>query len=256
VRALFGNLETRSEQGLHRAADGVTAICTDLYERGRQLGIAPERLLNLPNGVEINENQPVANRLEGRRSLGLPETGKLLVYAGEAPIDMDLVWDSFSEVLKQYPDTYLAVVGRTWQIPEIGPAIKRIIQLGKLPWNLYYRALASADVLLLPCRNTSRNRARWPGKLGFYMGAGRPIVANPTGDIATLLTQHPIGILTGETPKEFAEAIVSLLHDPALADTLGRNARALAESTYAWPLIASRLSAFYEQVLDTSRSRS
>jgi glycosyltransferase involved in cell wall biosynthesis len=44
-------------------------------------------------------------------------------------------------------------------------------------------------------------------------------------------------ILIRDTPAEFADAVISILTDPDLRDRLGRNARATAESNYAWDRI-------------------
>jgi glycosyltransferase involved in cell wall biosynthesis len=253
ARTLLSGLETASENRIHASADAMTVICTDLHQRALALGHPPDRVLNLPNGIDLEEIKPLSDRADGRQRLGLPVDAKLLVFAGEAPIRMDLVWDSFRLVHDRFPDAYLILLGRQWRIPErMGEAAGHVMQMGKIATPDYYLALASGDVMLLPYPDTARNRGRWPGKLNFYMAAGRPTVANPTGDIRALFEQHQIGLLAAETPLDFARAVNTLLSDPSLADSSGRNARDLTRQHYAWPPLVEKLAAFYHTILSQS----
>jgi glycosyltransferase involved in cell wall biosynthesis len=250
LRVLLSAIETASELQVHKSADALTVISTDLYQRGLDLGHTVDRLLQLPNGVDVEHVHPITARADRWRQLGLPGDSKVVVYAGQAPIDMDLIWDAFKLVHERFRDAYLIILGRRWHIPDhIGEAADRIIQMGMIASQDYYLTLAAGDVLLLPYRDTSRNRGRWPGKLSFYLSVGRPVVANPTGDVKRLFEYSAPGLLAGESPREFAEAIGVLLSDPQMADTLGRNARMVAEEVFAWPLLTAKLSTFYRSTL-------
>lgn len=251
MRHLLGRPESLAESRIHQAADAVTAVCSDLYTRAVKLGIPMSRLLRLPNGADTDLIRPSANTEEARSSLGVPAGAKLLVYAGFAPIDMDLIWDAFRLTSDRWRDVYLLVMGRVWPLPEkLRPYADHVIQAGYLPLEQYAEALACGDVMLLPYRNNSRNRGRWPGKLAFYMAVGRPTVSNPTGDVSTIFEQRGVGLLAGETAQEFSDCVLRLLEDGDLADQMGRNARKTAESEYSWAVLAKSLEQFYYSVLN------
>ncbi len=72
-----------------------------------------------------------------------------------------------------------------------------------------------------------------PGKLGYYLAAGRPILAavHPDSETARLLKRADAGIVTApEDAAGMASAIRSLMQAPQDAERLGRNGRLYAES--------------------------
>jgi glycosyltransferase involved in cell wall biosynthesis len=249
TRFVFGQVETYWEKHTHRLANAMTVISTDLYERACRMGVSQECLLHLPNGVDTAIVKPVEDRLALRRELGLPTTGKLLIFAGQAALDIDLVWRSFEIVFQKYPDVYLVVLGRVWSNTNISSdTASHVIQLGYQRWADYLLTLACGDVMLLPYRNNSRNLGRWPGKLSFYMAAGRPTVSNPTGDIKTLFEAKGVGLLATETHESIAERVLELLADSTFADRLGKQAREIAVQEYEWSFFAKQLTKFYTQI--------
>ena len=58
------------------------------------------------------------------------------------------------------------------------------------------------------------------------------------------------GVLTPpDDAKRLADTVTTVLADEPARAEMGGAARALAESTYAWPLLARRLADCYERVL-------
>jgi glycosyltransferase involved in cell wall biosynthesis len=114
----------------------------------------------------------------------------------------------------------------------------------ELPWYL-----GCADIFLLPMADKPYNVGRWPNKMGEYMSLGRPTVANPVGDIKNLFQEHQVGITASWDPVDFAEKVMVLLKDSAMASRLGENARKAAETEYDWSILAVKLENFYEKIL-------
>lgn len=84
------------------------------------------------------------------------------------------------------------------------------------------------------------------------MALGTPLVASPrslTGLRDVVPGQH---VLLAETDAEFAEAVLALLQDRARADILARQARALVERAYGWPVVARRYEALLSRVAGTA----
>ena len=111
--------------------------------------------------------------------------------------------------------------------------------------------LGCADVMCLPMVDRAANRGRMPGKIMYYMAAGRPTVASPIGDIRSIVGDHQVGLLSDD--DGFAAALITLLTNDSLRAELGRNARRIAETEYSWPQLVDRLEAFYQRILTQSR---
>jgi glycosyltransferase involved in cell wall biosynthesis len=86
-------------------------------------------------------------------------------------------------------------------------------------------------------------------KAGDYMGVGRPIVTNPTGDLKPLFEKFEIGMLVEETAFGFERGLDAFLGDPELAARAGRNAQSVAKGPLSWDHLTDRLEATYESVL-------
>ena len=126
----------------------------------------------------------------------------------------------------------------------------KVILVGIKPYSELPDYYAAADVLALPLRDTLFNRARWPNKIGDHLAAGRPTVTNPVGDIQHLFTKHEIGLLARcDDAQDFAEQVVTLFEDPALANRMGDRARQLAEKEYSWEKMTDQLEMFYSTIL-------
>lgn len=102
--------------------------------------------------------------------------------------------------------------------------------------------------MCLPLTDRAANRGRLPGKLMYYMAAGRPTVASPVGDVADLIRKYKAGLLATDS-GQFAEAIRLLLNDAMLREELGRNARRAAETDLNWERRVEELEAFYWRIL-------
>jgi glycosyltransferase involved in cell wall biosynthesis len=72
-----------------------------------------------------------------------------------------------------------------------------------------------------------------PLKIYQYLRSGRPIVATRLLTHTQVLDDRT-AILTGATPRDFADGILAALSDPSRALALGRNARQLADTKYSY----------------------
>ncbi len=81
------------------------------------------------------------------------------------------------------------------------------------------------------------------------LACATPVVASDIPGYREVVTPET-GVLTPPGDAEaLADSIAGLLADEPVRAEMGRAARELAESAYAWPLLAERLVALYERVL-------
>ena len=126
---------------------------------------------------------------------------------------------------------------------------KNIVKLGFLPKEKYNLVLGSVDLCLLPLSDTLANQARYPGRIGDYMAAGRPTISNYVGDIGNIIKNNDLGILTNPDYRSFAQGIIKALRDPANLDKCGLNARNVAENKLSFDILSKDFESIYLQLL-------
>ena len=78
---------------------------------------------------------------------------------------------------------------------------------------------------------------------------GKAIVSTSIG-CEGLETVDGRNILIRDEPTEFAEAVIRVLTDNEMRERLGREGRATAERTYAWPVIGGQLTQLYHRLCE------
>ncbi len=238
----IGRFEAWWEEKSKLWADGVVTISQVLYERALKVGCPAERTLYLPTGAPVERIHPLPVA-QARQELGIPLTRKIAGFIGCGQGELDIVMQS----LQQLPDLWLMVIGpkhpRVSKLAVSLGVADRLLQTGFVPDDVVAIYLACADVMVLPMADRPADRGRLPNKLLDYMAAGRPVVASPVGEVNKILSQHQIGLLAER--DNFAEAIHTLLTDIELRDEMGRQARHVAETAFAWPQMIDRLERFY-----------
>ena len=82
---------------------------------------------------------------------------------------------------------------------------------------------------------------------------GRPIVATRVGGLPEAVAHEESGLLVeGENSAALGHAIASILSHPQVAERMGRNARARAQTLFSWDRHVDAYDALYHHV---SRSR-
>ncbi|WP_376793152.1 glycosyltransferase family 4 protein [Thermoflexus sp.] len=229
-------------------ADGVVTISTVLRQRALDIGCPAERLICIPNGAatDLIRCLPVA---EARQRLGVPLDRKIVGFLGMGQGDMEIVMPA----IRQLPDVWFMVIGpKNQRVLEQAHAFgigDRLWQTDFVPDEELSWYLACADVMCLPLTDRAANRGRLPGKIMYYMAAGRPTVASPVGDVVHLVETYRIGLLAANQ-EEFAHALWKLLTDDALRRELGQNARKAAEIDLNWERRVEELEAFYQRILN------
>ena len=249
VRTLLRPVETFLEEKPRRHTCGLTVINTVLRDKAMALGVPRERILLLPNGASVQEIRP-SDRRQARQHLGLPLNAKLIAYPGAIfRQDAQLMAQAFDRIHAAQPKAMLLLVGCNVAVEELVQSPESVIRAGPVNYLVLGDYLAACDLGWLPLRDSGANRGRFPMKLHDFLAAGRAVVATDVGDIGGLLRRTQVGRVAPDEPEALAEAVLALLADDRERGRLGRNARHVAETEYAWPLMAERLERFYMDIL-------
>ncbi|MBI4497829.1 MAG: glycosyltransferase [Chloroflexi bacterium] len=193
----------------------------------------------VPHGVDTARYRPPSEPVPGHA----PE----LLFTGTMDYrpNVDAITWFCTHVLprvrERVPDVRLTIVGRDPTAAVRALAGPSVTVTGAVTDDLPYFQRASAFVL--PMRYGGGVRL----KLLQALACGLPVVSTPLGTdgVAACHGEH---LLLAERPEEFAQAVVRVLADPALAARLGRSGRALVAERYTWEAAASLVEDVYEEL--------
>lgn len=242
------NVDHYMEQLFIRLPDSVTPISDDLKRKAQQIRGKNRQIFFLGVGANIDDIRPESMKM-ARIKLKLPAKSKILAYLYVGTYDEKLLAKTFIELKKIRKDVILMLLGPN--LPAFEEIIKNnkktsesVLRFGTINRNMLSLYLSACDLMFLPFAKKEINLGKFPNKMGDYLAAGRPIVANPTGEVEKILKREKVGELFVENPRKFAEGISELLDNQKLMDELGKNARSLAEKL-SWLSVAKQLEGFY-----------
>lgn len=224
--------------------DGVVVVSKEMkrYVRGNY-GIAHNKLTVVPPGGKL------------RKTLKEKQLRPSVVYSGMLTYreHVDLFIRSMPYIKMHLPKTsfYLTRKGEM-----LGSLTRLCKQLGVNPnffWypdlQSFYIFLSSCHVAVLPSSNNQARRMGTPAKLFDYMSVGLPVVTNYIGGWSEFVRDYRIGLVTKDCPKEFADAVKTLLEDKELAEQCGKRAMELVCGSMSWKKSAKTLQDFYRKIL-------
>ena len=216
------------------AVRGVRAVCATSEEDAAVFEREGAReVVVVPNGVDA---AGIAYRP--------PVTGATVLYVGHygyrpnVHAALELARDVFPRLRARCPEARLVLVGR-----DAGPEVRALAAPeidvpGPVTSVMPY--LRRSRVTVIPLRAGSGTRL----KVLEAMAAGVPVVSTSFG-ASGLRARHGEEILIAESPEELADAAEAVIADDRLALRLSRQARALVERHYDWPVVASPLLDLY-----------
>lgn len=146
-------------------------------------------------------------------------------------------------IRREIPETSVTVVGRDPSPRLRGAAERAGLRLtGTVEDVRPY--MEEAAVYIVPLRVGGGTRL----KIFEALAMSKPVVSTAVGAEGLPLVpgQH---FLQADDPASFAEAVVSLLRDPARRRSLGAAGRELVEQRYAWPQVAREFEARCREVV-------
>jgi phosphatidylinositol alpha-1,6-mannosyltransferase len=218
-----------------------------------------KRMAVLPSGIDPALFHPGISDAAVRARYALGDAPVVCCVSRLVPRKgQDLLIRAFPAVLRSVPDARLLIVG-------VGPydgalrrlaretgVAERVIFTGAAPYAELAAHFRAGNVFAMPCR------LRWFGfdveALGavFLQGAavGRPVIAGASGGAPETVRHGETGFVVD--PKKtgpLAEAIITLLNDPARAEAMGRAGAEWVHREWTWADMAARLQRLLEQAV-------
>jgi glycosyltransferase involved in cell wall biosynthesis len=122
------------------------------------------------------------------------------------------------------------------QIAALGLEDRVRARLDYVPIEEVGKHFASASVVVLPYLSASQS-----GVLQLAYAFGRPVIVTDTGGLPEAVEEGETGfVVPPGDAGALAGSLEKLMGDPALTEKMGRNARELARTRFAWSRIAPR----------------
>jgi glycosyltransferase involved in cell wall biosynthesis len=200
--------------------------------------VTPERAAELKTKLKLNGRLPVVY------------TGTYERYQG-----LDMALQSASIVAKQFPNVLFLFVGaKSYQAQEWTEKAQQMglgdhtLFLDVVPPEEAMVFLAEAALLISPRLNSLST----PLKIYSYMYSGKAIVAT---DIPahTLVLNSDMAVLVEPTSEAFADGIIRMLKNPALAEKIGVNAAQCAREKFNYQIYLKKVGDIYHSLSQDSK---
>lgn len=251
----------RIKKWFYLACDRLTAPLADcticVAESHRQelitlYGLDPDRVVTIPNGVDITKFQPGQRNCRLREELAISEDAPVIGIVGRLTDQKGHMYllKALPLLLTKFPSLRCLVVGDGELREELQ---KLAASLGLTEHCLFLgvrqdipEVLAAMDLLVLPSLSEGMPYAALEG-----MAMGKPIVATAVNGVPELIQNGVTGLLVPrKDPAALAKAIEEVLANSDAAASFGLAARRLVEQTYSIEGWIEQMESLYESLVD------
>ena len=222
-----------------RRAQLIVVVSPHLKRRICEMGVDPDKILVLPNGVRREDYEKSEDRDALRARYGIGSERIVVGFVG-----WFVHWHFLNELVKacaalagSHPEVHLMLVGdgplrEELESLAVAQGLEgRFLITGAVPHESIPAHIAAMDVGVIPHSNEYRS----PIKLFEYMGRGIAVLAPDTEPIRMAVENRRNGLLFANGDRGSLQAtLAELLADPALRSELGSQARRDVLEKHTW----------------------
>jgi glycosyltransferase involved in cell wall biosynthesis len=229
------------------SVDAVVTVSAALKDRTLALETAKREIQVIPNGVDLRTFDPV-DRGQARAELGLPQDGKIIVYASRLDETKGLSYllAALNKVLSRNSQCLLVLVGDGPYLQHLEQEATQlglqddVIFAGPRPHTEIVRWMSACDLVVQPSLSEGS-----PLSVYEALACGRPMIASRVGGIPELIVSDDYGLLVpAADPEALAEALLSGLRKEWDVERIRSHGQ-----QYTWGHVADQLITLYEEVL-------
>jgi glycosyltransferase involved in cell wall biosynthesis len=162
-----------------------------------------------------------------------------------------LLVEAFKATAASFPTAHLVIAGPDDE--GIGRGLSTLIAdsglgdrisfVGAVTGSAKRALLQRSNVFVLPSADESFGVA-----VAEAMAVGCPVVVSPEVAIKDVVRTSGAGVVAERDPAALAEAIATILADPARAMRMGEAGRLAVDLRFAWPIVAEQTESMYEAI--------
>jgi len=233
-----GRLEAWSYRKAHFVNAVTEGIRSDLLTKK---GVPPEKILFLPNGVDVRLFKPRSYDATLARDLGVDDK-QVLLYAGTIGYahGIDVALRALACLRGEVHNLVLVIIGdgsEKQRMVNMSEALKldNVIFLDPHPLEFVAELYTVAQAGLVTIKDVPLLLGARPSKTFPIMASGKPVLYSGAGEGARLVEEADAGLVARpEDPEALAEVIRTLLRDPEEAARMGASGRRYVEKHLSW----------------------
>jgi glycosyltransferase involved in cell wall biosynthesis len=249
---LFGcKLLTR----LLKGASSVIALSQTEAQQYRDRGVSEEKIVIIPNGVDLSEYKDLPSRGLFRAKYGIDDHKKVILYMGRInkTKGIDLLIKAYAHLVNylKFNDAVLIMVGpddgylnETKSLAHSLGVASSTLFIGFVSDEDKLRALVDAEVFVTP------SFTGFPVTFLEACAVGVPIVTTTLGETLDWIEGNT-GYVIPPTPKDLAEATRKILSNDELYEAFSRNCRNIVRTKFSIDRVVSKLELLYQNITDT-----
>lgn len=227
-------------------ADQIISVSEALKNRMVDLGASSAKIRTIPNGVDLENFQPM-DRGQARRELSLHGEGRIIVSVGAlVPLKgFDILIDAFAALVREDKSMRLYVIGEGPHRPKLEQKIRMlgldecVVLAGERPNRELKKWYGAADVFCL-----ASSREGWANVIMEALACGVPVVATDVGGAPDIITHDGVGFLVERTPGGLAEGL-----EKALCRTWDRGRIRRHVEGRSWSCVAEEVGGIFEKAI-------
>lgn len=217
----------------------------------QKMGVNPNKIEILPNGINISEFQDISTKGTFRNKYSISNTCKIILYVGRIHRNkgLDLLVNSYYLVRNKIPESKLIFVGpdngsqiELEQLCDNLGLIKNVLFTGFVDSDTKVAALLDADVFVTP------NFSGFPMTFLEACALGLPIITTECGDDLGWIDGN-VGYVVQNDKIHLSESIFKLLTNVDLINTFSNNGINFVSNHFEWNVIIRRLENIYKSLL-------
>jgi len=231
------------EMDLIERANKITTVAHSVAMELREYGLNSKDVEVIGNGVDEKIFTPIKNKVDE----------KYILYSGRLDYRkglFDLI-ESSKIICQVHPELSFVITGKGILVDKL----KRRVNESGLKNNFNFVGFVSREKLIQLYQQATiyvlpSHYEGLPTVLLEAMACGCPVVATSVSGNLDVLTQDHDGILVPpKSPDKIAEAVLKLLDDEKMMNTLGINARNTIENRFTWSIISKKFLHFYNSLI-------
>ncbi len=253
---VLDGIAKRLELWSYRQCDVIACVSATLKEiLVEEIGINPDKIVLVPNGVDIQFLDP--QRHQAKRLFSgftISFVGSLYSWAG-----LGLLLEVMSELQAEDYQISLVIVGdgemkSTWseQAQSLGME-EQVKFIGRVPWQEVPQYIAGCDIGYSGQIQLQMGKMYLsPMKLYEYMSMGKPVIASAFEDAQRLVIEGKTGFLFQPGDKQtLKQALITAFDAQDRLLSMGQQARQQIEAEHSWTNRVQHLLEETEKILSS-----
>ncbi|BAY07341.1 glycosyltransferase family 4 protein [Calothrix sp. NIES-2098] len=233
---------TQLEKFAYQSATKISVIADGFVENLLNKGVPSEKIVQIPNWVDINFIRPLPKENNQFRETHNLKDKFVVLYSGNIALTQGLeTVIQAAAMLRHIPEIVFAIAGEAKGLQRLQQdclnyGADNVLLLPFQPREHLPQMLAAADVGLVVQKKNVVS-FNMPSKIQVLLASGRALIASvpDNGTAARAIRQSGGGfVVPPEDPQALANAILDLYQNPEQVKTLGYQSRQYAVEQYAF----------------------